>query len=493
MIQLLSFLPFALFVFLMIWKKTSLRDVSLLILALTAGLVLFYWKIPQELFFVSLGKGFFVALDILIIVLGAIFFLEILNRFKIIQAVSYYLESFSKDYRVQIILLAWFFENFIEGTAGFGTPGAIVGPLLVGLGLPVLQAAIIALLGNSASVVFGAAGAPIRIGFQGLETGLVPYYASLINIAGFIVPIFMLWTAVANKQDSKKQFFEALPFAVWAGLAFSVPSFLVIGLGQEFPSIIGAIIGVILVFITTKLGIFVPKQIRSFQEGEKPKTSVPLSKTIFPYALLIAFLILGKIFLSNAVLKVPFINHNFAIFNPGFAFIISAIFVLLAWENKEAYFLPSIKTATSRSVEPFLVILSMSAIVQLMINSGQNLSGLPSMVAIIAKNFETQWLPMFAPFVGAFGSFLTGSATVSNLLFGSFFNFAAKELLMDPQKILALGVIGGAAGNMAAIADIMAAETVLGLKHKEREIIRGVLWPCLTYLLFVGILGMFFV
>ena len=102
MIQLLSFLPFALFILLMIWKKTSLRDVSLVILALTAGLVLFFWKIPAGLFFVSLGKGFFVALDIVIIVLGAIFFLEILNRFKIIQAVSYYLESFSKDYRVQI-------------------------------------------------------------------------------------------------------------------------------------------------------------------------------------------------------------------------------------------------------------------------------------------------------------------------------------------------------------------------------------------------------
>ena len=102
---------------------------------------------------------------------------------------------------------------------------------------------IIALLGNSSSVVFGAAGTPIRIGFEGLGVSSVPYLASLINFVGLIVPAFMLWILVSDKPDRKQQFFGALPFAVWSGIAFVVPSFLVVGLGQEFPSILGSVIG----------------------------------------------------------------------------------------------------------------------------------------------------------------------------------------------------------------------------------------------------------
>ncbi|HCI05405.1 TPA: lactate permease, partial [Patescibacteria group bacterium] len=131
-----------------------------------------------------------------------------------------------------------------------------------------------------------------------------------------------------------------------------------------------------------------------------------------------------------------------------------------------------------------------SAMVQLMINSGQNFSSLPSLIAIVAKTFETSWLPFFSPFVGAFGSFLTGSATISNLLFGGFLAQAAFELSMNSQIILALALVGGAAGNMIALADMLAAETVVGLKNKEAEIIKKIFVPCLIYVLLAGIIGM---
>ncbi|KKT86474.1 MAG: L-lactate transport [Parcubacteria group bacterium GW2011_GWA1_Parcubacteria_45_10] len=494
MTQALTFLvslsPFAVFIYLLLKKNLALAKTSFVTLGLTLALAFFYWRIVPQAAFVSLGKGFFVAFDIFVILGGAIFFLEILKRFGVIEAVSYYLESFSKDHRIQVILLAWFLENFIEGTAGFGTPSAIVAPLLVGLGLAPLNAAIVSLFGNSSSVVFGAAGTPIRIGFFGLESSSVPFYAAMINIVGLIVPLFMLWTVVSHRQDRKKLFWEAVPFAIWSGLAFVLPSILVVPLGQEFPSIIGAIIGVLLVFVSTKLGIFVPKNAMTVRPEEKLQTKLSLRKTVFPYGLLVLLLVLGKIFLSGISFKIPLINHSISAFNPGLAFILAGILVVAAWRKTEKLVLRTAVFSLRQAVGPFLVIIAMSAMVQLMINSGQNFSSLPSLIAIVAKTFETSWLPFFSPFVGAFGSFLTGSATISNLLFGGFLAQAAFELSMNSQIILALALVGGAAGNMIALADMLAAETVVGLKNKEAEIIKKIFVPCLIYVLLAGIIGM---
>ena len=124
-----------------------------------------------------------------------------------------------------------------------------------------------------------------------------------------------------------------------------------------------------------------------------------------------------------------------------------------------------------------------------MINSGQNTSGLPAAIKLIAKGFETSLLPFFAPFIGAFGSFITGSATVSNIMFGNFFNTASIDLGLNVAVILALGVVGAAAGNMIALADILAAEAVTKIKNSEIQIIKGVIVPCVIYLILVGLIG----
>ena len=489
---ILSVGPFLLFIFLLLYKKISLLHASLITLATVLLSTIFIWKIIPIEIGNSFIKGFFISLDILIIVIGAIFFLEILRATKIIDNVSYYLESFSPDYRVQVILLAWFFENFLEGTAGFGTPSTVVAPLLIGLGMPPIRAAILALLGNSVSVAFGAAGTPIRTGFSGLNVTSVPALTALYNHIGFIVPIFMLWVLVSDKKDRKVQFFEALPFAIWSGIAFVVPSFWSTFLGPEFPSIVGSLIGLLLIVLTTKLNLFMPSKIRSPNHPKPVLQNISLLKDFFPYILLIIFLIIGKFTLStiSIPLVIGSIKHSFNLFNPGFAFILSALPVVNFWGRGKSLILKSSHLAIRRSLEPFLVIVIMSSVTQLMINSGQNFSGLASSLQTIAKSFETRMLPLWAPFIGAFGSFITGSATVSNIMFGSFLNLASQSVNLNAQKILSLEVVGAAAGNMVALSDVLTTETVIGLKNQEHKIIRGVIIPCGIYVLATGIIGL---
>jgi lactate permease len=109
---ILAATPFILFFILLLWKKTPLIWVSLITLILVIILTTFYWQVYPAYVFGSLAKGFFVALDIFFIIFGAIFFLEIMRETKIIENIGYFLESISKDLRVQVIFLAWFFENF---------------------------------------------------------------------------------------------------------------------------------------------------------------------------------------------------------------------------------------------------------------------------------------------------------------------------------------------------------------------------------------------
>jgi len=478
----------------MFWKRISLLKVSISAFILTIILVIFFWKIYPMFLFASIAKGTFVALDIFIIIFGAIFFLEILRRARVIDSLSYYLGSISKDYRVQIILLAWFFENFIEGTAGFGTPAAVVAPLLVVLGLTPLKAVIVGLLGNSTSVTFGAAGTPIRVGMAGIDISGVAFSAAIINIIGFIVPIFMLWVITRGKEESKKEFLEALPFAVWSGIAFVVPSLLTVSLGQEFPSILGAVIGVGLVLITSKLGIFMPKHVRPSGKAAYSGEVLPLGKVLFPYGLLIVLLFLGKFAVGAAGIPVYFgISHTFNFYNPGFAFLLASIPSILFLIKKPAPAQKIFEISFSRTWEPFLVIAAMSSLVQLMIYSNQNSSGLSSLLTYISGVLNTKLLPLITPFIGALGSFLTGSATVSNIMFGKILAAASAIQGLPISKILALQLTGAAAGNIIALADILSAEAVVGLKEKTREVLKGVLLPCLIYLFLVGLIGLFLV
>lgn len=488
---LLAAAPFILFLILLFLRKTKLVWVSLTTLILVVVLAAFYWQVYPAYVFNSLVKGFFVAFDILIIIFGAVFFLEITRETKIIENIGYHLESISKDLRVQVIFLAWFFENFLEGTAGFGTPSAVVAPLLVSLGITPINAVIIALLGNSASGVFGAAGTPIKVGFGALAGTSVPITAAIINLIGILVPVFMLWFLTKGKQNSRKEFIEALPFAVWAGVAFAVPSIFIVFIGQEFPSILGSAIGLFLVLTTTKLGIFIPKTEKELVDTPRP-ARLSLGRVLTPYLFLIAILLAGKFMLGSSGIQIPIIiKHTFAFFNPGFAFIIAGIITLLIYKKSVELFTYSAKIAFKRSLVPFLVIVFMSSTAQIMVNSVHNIASLPSMVDLLAVHVKNAFLPLWAPLVGAFGSFLTGSVTISNLMFGNFLAVAAGDLGFNVDKILALTVVGGAAGNMIALADIVAAEAVVGLKHKERQVLKGVIIPCLISLILIGIVGMF--
>ncbi|MBP7859563.1 L-lactate permease [Patescibacteria group bacterium] len=472
---ILSLTPFFIFSILLIFfRKASLFLISFITLIVTAFIAIVFWQSSFSLFLLSFTKGSQVALDILYIIFGALLFLSLLKKINITENLAYHLNNFSSDFRIQVIILAWFLENFLEGIAGFGTPAMIVAPILVSLGISPLKSIVISLLGNSIAVSFGAVGTPIRIGFAGINLDFVSIgiNSAFYGLVGLIVPVFMLFVLVSHLQNKKDLFLQGVPFALWSGFAFVIPVYFISFLGIEFPSILGSIIGLILVLLTIKLRLFVPKEVHKNPKALiTPSILLNLKHIIFPYSLFILLLILAKIFLTQ-----------FNLFNPGFVFIITSLIIAVIYKiNFNNLFLFS-KTALTKTLEPFLVIFCMSSMVQIMNNSG--------ITTAISQIFKSPALIFISPFVGAYGAFITGSATVSNIMFGSAIFESSIFMSLNPINILALLATGAGIGNMVAIADVLSAKTVTDSRESISSIIFALLPYCLFYLTLVGLFGL---
>lgn len=490
---LLALLPFIIFLVLLLWLRRTLLFTSLITLLIAWIIVFLFWQIRTEYAVYSLIKGFFVAFDIFLIVAGALFFLRLVQNIGIIDNLSFYLKQVSRDYRIQVILLVWFLGAFLEGTSGFGTPGAIIVPLLVGIGLSPFQAVVVGLLGDNTPGAFGAVGTPLKVGFASFFEPSIAINTAAFSLVGLFVPMIILYVVTGLRGRSRTDFLPAIPFALFSGASLVIPSFLSVFIGQEFPSIIGPLAGLIPVLFFLSKGWLIPKQIVTFTANIKPVKIIPLFKTVFPYLLLIALLVIGKITIGSIGLTLNFgLSHRFNLYNPGLIFMATAIIIYFTYHPKEKL-TKAFGDGVNKAVLPFLTIVLTSSMVQLMVNSGMNNSGLPSMINTLSAPLKTVILPLLAPFIGAFGSMITGSITVSNLMFGEVVRTAAIFVGLSSPAILALLTVGAASGDTIALADILAAEAVVGIKNREREVVLKLLPLCLIILLLLGIAGLLFV
>jgi lactate permease len=497
---LLTFLaasPLLLIVLLLLVFKRPLFIAAPITLLYTALLAGFIWLEGTGYMYGASMKGLLIALDILLIVFGAIFFLQFLKRTGVIDSIEEHLCSLSSDHRIQVILLAWFLVSFIEGMSGFGTPAAIVSALLIALGFPALLSIALALLGVGASVVFGAVGTPIRVGLAGLPTTHVPLYAALMNmIVGSLVPLMLLVVLVHHTRKTHVHAVsEMVPYALWAGVCLTVPFFLSSFIGQEFPSLIGPLVGLFIIAYTTRKGFLVPKRVWRLTDKKPARSNMSVTQTLFPYIVFIVFLLAGKLLFDFkwTVQVAPNVFHGVSLFNPFIAFVLAIVCYALVYRTQRETIASAASTAAKMLWKPTIVIFCISTFVQLMVFSANNSSGLPGMLTLMTAWLVTPALPFIAPFIGTLGAFISGSATVSNLLFANFQYKAAQALSINDQVILAQQTIGGGVGNTVSLTDIVAVEASVGVHSEERAILKMVFLPVLFYLTLIGVLGLLLV
>lgn len=479
----------------------------------------FFWGMSSNWIVASSLKGLFIAIEIILIVFGAILLLTVMQQTGAIETIDNFIRKISKDRRIQAIFIAWLFGSFIEGAAGFGTPAALAGPLLVALGFPALAAVVIALIANSTSVTFGAVGTPILIGLKDVSHNLmeITFNAALIQlIVGTFIPLVMIFILVMFFGKKKwKEFIEIIPYTIFAGFCFTIPYFLTAWwFGPEFPTLVGGIVGMIVLGISTKYKFLVPKNKFEFRKGpsfwygnlkiKKVKSKSNIWQALLPYIFVALILVITRIrkwqiygWLNSFSLNIPSlfgaeINYSFSpLLNPGIMpFILVVLFVVFFRKIK---LIPLVKKTSFKLKKALITLIFTLATVQILIFSGNNLKGLNSMPLIVGEALASVSGKMYivlAPFIGAFGSFMTGSSTVSNLFFGLFQKETAVALGISTVVVLALQAVGSAIGNMIAVHNIIAASATVGLEGVEGRIIRYNLIPVLIYALIAGLIGL---
>jgi len=505
--------------------------------------IIFY---QQQWLFVlaSTLAGFGSALNVIIIVFGALVILYTLQESGAMFSITTWLKSISGDRRIQVLIIAFMFSAFLEGAAGFGTPAAIAAPLLLSMGFPAIAAVLISLILNSFPVSFGAAGTPIWYGLNNLKdpveaTGgnfsifldqvgqwAVIFHALMI----YILPLLVLgmMTRFYGARKSWREGLGAWKFSLFASTSFLVPymatAFL---LGEEFPSIFGGAIGLALTIWAAKKGWFQPRQTWDFPEQSswpshwmgtikavstfEAKKTMHLGLALTPYLLIGLILVVTRIrqldlfqWLQGWVIDVKhllgFQGVGFNIkplFLPG---VVPFILVALLTIPLQRMSLKMVSAAWRQSIlrlkGPVIALFFAVALVEVFKQTGQNALGYPSMplalADVTAKLTGSLW-PLFAPLVGAIGSFITGSNTVSDLLFADFQWGVAEKLQITPVIVVALQVVGGAMGNMVCVHNIVAASATVGLIGMEGKLIKQNSLPLFLYALIVGLLGLFFI
>ena len=538
----LALLPIlSVFVLIVVLRKPATRAMPVAYF-ITILLALLVWKVPLLQIAAASLDGLVTAASILYIVLGAVLLLNLLQESGSIHAIRRSMFLISPDRRVQAIIIAFFFGAFIEGSAGFGTPAAVAAPLLVAVGFPAMAAVMVTLIIQSTPVSFGAVGTPILIGVNAGLSGQAevtsylnthsidfPAYLHAIGgkvaiihgITGTLIPLILVLMMSRFFGQNRKwtDGLSILPFALFSGLCFTIPYTLTgVFLGPEFPTLVGSLLGLIFVIPAAKSGFLIPKDIWDFPpqktwpsewEGQKyaADTNVPIKTDIFrawlPYILVAIFLLVSRLWpwlmkvlasftLSwRQIFDTPIDTSFQPLFLPGFLFLIVSILTLFVQQISKKQAKKAVKRSFRMLIAPTIALAFAVPMVKVFINSGIQ-GGLDKMPVVLASGASAlvgkAWVGL-AAVIGSLGAFIAGSNTFSNMMF-SLFQFAtAIKTGVVPGVIVALQAVGGAAGNMICVHNVVAASAVVGLIGKEGHLIRKTLIPMVYYLIVAAIIG----
>jgi lactate permease len=530
------------------WPATRAMPAAYVVAVVIAILA---WDMTPRVVVAATLRGAMIAISLLWIILPALALLYSLRETGGLHTIRAGFYDISPDPRVQALVVAWLFGSFMEGAAGFGTPAAIAGPLLVALGFPAMAACALALIIQSTPVTFGAVGTPILIGMgealnvptvlDSLAASDVPYdefinaigarAATVHAVAGLTVP-FLVLAVLGKVFGEKRSVRKALGmwrFALFAGVAFVVPYVLFAWLlGPEFPSLLGSLVAMAIVVPAAKHG-FLLRGVDPWSFPDRPAWDphwtgtltvaieaeeaaggappISLMRAWSPYVLAAGMLVatrlpalglrqlLESVQLSwNGILGTPLSQSIQPLYLPGTMLALAAVATPLL-HGKPV--LPTVRRAWAGAASTLapaaLALLFAVGLVRIFIDSGLNQSGLESMPLFLAGRLATAvgdaW-PAFAPWVGAMGAFVAGSNTVSDLMFALFQFGVAAAAGLPVVLVLGLQAVGGAAGNMITVHNVVAASATVGLVGEEGSLIRLTLLPMIVYLTIAGLLGM---
>ncbi len=523
---IMAAVPVVVLLLLIATNKVKAHIAAIIALVAAICIAIFVFTMPSGLALrasaLGLVTGFF---PIGWIVLNVIFLYRLSVEKGSFELLQRTIGGVSPDRRIQLLLIAFSFGAFFEGASGFGTPVAVTGAMLMGLGFSPLAAAGLSLIANTAPVAYGALGTPI----QGLAsvTGLDPFLLGAmvgrqLPIFSLIVPFWVIW-AFAGWKGMK----EIWPAILVTGVSFAVPQFLISNFINPWIVDIGASLCSMAALILF-LKVWQPKELwlspklRTRDDSVATTPVKPMStekvtpaemwRGIMPWLIVCVILLvwgsdwfrvpINKIFvwnypvegLHNLISKVPPVVAKplaeGAVFSftwlsyTGSAMLIAAIVSALLMGFSPLRLVKAYGETIWAVRYPLITIAAMLAIGTL-----TRYSGIDATLGLAFAHTGFLY-PFFGTLLGWLGVALTGSDTASNVLFGGLQKITAEQLGISPILMAAANSSGGVMGKMIDAQSIVVASTATNWFGHEGTILRFVFKHSIILACLVGVLVM---
>ena len=505
--------------------KAHIAAVIALIVANLVAIVIFTMPAGMSLRASVLGAvtGFF---PIGWIVLNVIFLYRLTVERGVFETLQTTIGGVTEDRRLQLLLIAFSFGAFFEGASGFGTPVAVTGAILIGLGFSPLAASGLSLIANTAPVAYGALGTPIA-GLSSV-TGIDPFLLGAmvgrqLPFFSLIVPFWLIW-AFAGVKGMK----EIWPAILVTGVSFAVPQFLISNFINPWIVDIGASLismGCLIVF----LKVWKPKTIwtspalRSHDDSAATMTKKPAKSSKKPttaevWFALLPWIIVCVILLAWGTNAVKNVLNAYATWNypvPGLHNMINKVAPVVPTPTKEGavfaftwlsytgsgMLIAAIISGLLMGFSPVKLVTEYGKTIKvcayslvtisamLAIGTLTRLSGIDATLGLAFAGAGVLY-PFFGTLLGWLGVALTGSDTASNILFGNLQKITSQQLGLSPILMAAANSSGGVMGKMIDAQSIVVASTATNWFGHEGSILRFVFLHSISLACLVGVLVM---
>ena len=499
---MLAALPIAVILLLMIgarWSAARAGSVGLIVALLVAwfGFGLGTTVMPElgvaRTTGGALAEALFLALTVLWIIFPALCIHELQVRTGGMDVLQQAMGRVSGDPRIVALLVAWFFVLFVEGAAGFGTSVALAAPFLVSAGFGRVTAVSISLIGHAVGVSFGAVGTPVLpqvalSGFSALEiAGATADYHVLL---GWMMPLVVMLLAARALPGGARDT-PLWGWTLFAALCFLLPYYLLARfVGPELPTLAGALLGALLFIAALRLA----RRRQPEQQAQTNTGYADLLRASAPYLLLIVLIALTRLVPSvQRSLRATTIAWDYAAFSgsmqilyhPGTLLLLSFALGALLQRAQLAAVGATLAEVARRLMPVTVALIAMLGLSRVMVHAG-----MIDAMALAAASSTGNWWPLFAPAIGALGTFVTGSATASNILFTEFQVATAQQLGFSVLGLIAAQGFGAAVGNITCPHNIVAASATVQLVGREGEVLRQTVLVTVGYVLLGGLLAL---
>ena len=498
MTLILAIVPVLLLIVLMAFFKMPGDRSSVISLIVTMLIALFGFHFAIDDLACSFLYGALKAVSpILIIIVMAIFSYNVLLKTRKMEIIKQQFTSISTDKSIQVLLLTWGFGGLLEAMAGFGTAVAIPAAILISLGFKPVFSAVVSLIANSVATAFGAIGTPVLVlaketslDVQNLSTNVVLQLSVLM----FLIPLVLLFLTDPKLKSLPKNLFLAL---LVGGVSLTSQYMAARYMGAESPAIIGSILSIIVIVIYGELTA--PKEERA---RKNPLRTKDILNAWSIYLLILLLIILTSPLFpglrhtleNNWVTRISLpvgdstLNYTISWLTHAGVLLFIGTFIggLIQGAGVKEMFTVLWHTVKQLK-KTFITVICLVGLSTIMDTAG--------MIAVIATALATatgSLYPLFAPVIGCLGTFITGSDTSSNILFGKLQASVAGHINVSPDWLSAANTVGATGGKIISPQSIAIATSASNQQGKEGEILKAAIPYALAYVVITGVIVFIF-